>query len=213
MEVPNPSPLLMTQSNSPPPLTQTNLGLKCWTSMMKSTFGRGLSRHANILLLLRQRELKMHHRKGNLRTYQVNGCWVYVGKLLCMQYTQRPLTLIQLPWADTHTESPDAGDFGLIPLTTNLPHVRGCIPFDLGLDLFLNFFMFFIQHWFICRPSDFTVSEDAGIEPRAVATSALTVRRSNHSARSHPHAHLILGLNVLILLICILFKYRTFYVR
>jgi hypothetical protein len=27
-----------------------------------------------------------------------------------------------------------------------------------------------IQHCFICRPSNFTVSEDAGIEPRTVAT-------------------------------------------
>ncbi len=35
-----------------------------------------------------------------------------------------------------------------------------------------------IQHCFICRPSDSTVSEDAGIEPRTVATSEL--------ARSHP---------------------------
>ncbi len=34
--------------------------------------------------------------------------------------------------------------------------------------------------------SNFTVSEDAGIEPRTVATTALTVRRSNHSAKSHP---------------------------
>ncbi len=32
----------------------------------------------------------------------------------------------------------------------------------------------------------FTVSEDAGIELRTVATSALAVRSSNHSARSHP---------------------------
>jgi hypothetical protein len=39
---------------------------------------------------------------------------------------------------------------------------------------------------FICRTSDSTVSEDAGIKPRTVATSALAVRRSNHSARSHP---------------------------
>jgi hypothetical protein len=30
------------------------------------------------------------------------------------------------------------------------------------------------------------MSEDAGIEPRAEATLALTVRRFNHSARSHP---------------------------
>ncbi len=31
------------------------------------------------------------------------------------------------------------------------------------------------------------MSEDAGIEPRTVATTSLAVRRSNHSARSHPH--------------------------
>jgi hypothetical protein len=37
-------------------------------------------------------------------------------------------------------------------------------------------------------PSDDTVSEDAGIEPKTVATSALDVRRSNYSARSHPHS-------------------------
>ncbi len=41
-----------------------------------------------------------------------------------------------------------------------------------------TFLMFFIQHSFICRPSDFAVSEDA----RTVAT--LAVRRSNYSARS-----------------------------
>jgi hypothetical protein len=49
------------------------------------------------------------------------------------------------------------------------------------------FYMYDIQHCFICRPSDSTVSEDAGIEPRTVASTALTVRRSNHSARSHPN--------------------------
>jgi hypothetical protein len=49
------------------------------------------------------------------------------------------------------------------------------------------FLMYFIQHWFICRPSDATVSEMLhGIEPRTVATLALAVRRSTHSARSHP---------------------------
>jgi hypothetical protein len=32
------------------------------------------------------------------------------------------------------------------------------------------FFMYDIQHCFICRPSDSTVSEDAEIEPRTVAT-------------------------------------------
>ncbi len=45
--------------------------------------------------------------------------------------------------------------------------------------------MYYIQHCFICRLSDSTVSEDAGIEPRTVATLALAIRRSNHSARSH----------------------------
>ncbi len=46
--------------------------------------------------------------------------------------------------------------------------------------------MYDIQHCFICRSSDSTVSKDAGIEPRTVASTALAVRRSNHSARSHP---------------------------
>ncbi len=56
---------------------------------------------------------------------------------------------------------------------------------------FLGFFFLFmydIQHCFICRPTDSTVSEDAGVEPGTVATTALAVRRSNHSARSHPHS-------------------------
>jgi hypothetical protein len=48
-------------------------------------------------------------------------------------------------------------------------------------------FLYFVQHCFICRPSDLTVSEDACIEPRTVATSVLAVRRSNHSAKSHPN--------------------------
>jgi hypothetical protein len=49
------------------------------------------------------------------------------------------------------------------------------------------FFMYVIQQCFICRPSNSTVSEEAGIEPRSVATLALTATRSNHSTRSHPH--------------------------
>jgi hypothetical protein len=45
---------------------------------------------------------------------------------------------------------------------------------------FFGFFppMYCIQHCFNCHPSDSTVSDDAGIEPRTVATSALEVRRS-----------------------------------
>jgi hypothetical protein len=46
--------------------------------------------------------------------------------------------------------------------------------------------MYAIQHCFIGRPSDSAVSEDAGMEPRTVATLALTAKRSNRSAKSHP---------------------------
>jgi hypothetical protein len=53
---------------------------------------------------------------------------------------------------------------------------------------FLLFFQYFIQHCFICHLSDSTVSEDAGIGPSIVATSALANRRFNHSARSHLHS-------------------------
>jgi hypothetical protein len=49
------------------------------------------------------------------------------------------------------------------------------------------FFLCTLFNTFICRPSDSTVSEDAGIEHRAVATLALTARRSYHSAGSHTH--------------------------
>jgi hypothetical protein len=45
--------------------------------------------------------------------------------------------------------------------------------------------MYFIQRCFNCRPSDSFVSEDAGIEPRTVATVALAVRRSDLSAGSN----------------------------
>ncbi len=45
-------------------------------------------------------------------------------------------------------------------------------------DIFIEdldfFYVFFIQHCFICRPSNSIVSEDAGIEPRTYATLALT---------------------------------------
>ncbi len=51
---------------------------------------------------------------------------------------------------------------------------------------FFGFFLFmYIQHFFICRPSESIVSENAGIEPRT--TLAVTSRRSNHLARSPLH--------------------------
>ncbi len=40
---------------------------------------------------------------------------------------------------------------------------------------------FYVRTLFICHPPDSAVSEDAGVEPRAVATSALAVRRSGQS--------------------------------
>jgi hypothetical protein len=48
------------------------------------------------------------------------------------------------------------------------------------------FQQYYIQKCFICCPSDSTVSEDAGNEPRTFATSALVVRHSKNFARSHP---------------------------
>jgi hypothetical protein len=60
--------------------------------------------------------------------------------------------------------------------------------------------MYVIQHCFICRPSDSSVTEDAGIKIRTVATFALTVKRSNYSiltARSHPRTRLDLIVEIL----------------
>ncbi len=59
--------------------------------------------------------------------------------------------------------------------------------------MFFRFFllMYVIQYCFICHPSDSTVSEDAGIKPRIIATLALTARRSNnHSAINLIHDHM-----------------------
>jgi hypothetical protein len=39
-----------------------------------------------------------------------------------------------------------------------------------------------INSYYVCRTSDSTVSEDAEIEPRTVATTALAVKRYNHWA-------------------------------
>ncbi len=42
---------------------------------------------------------------------------------------------------------------------------------------FISVFYSTLRHAFICRPSDFTVSEDAGIEPRAFAAAVSAVIR------------------------------------
>ncbi len=67
------------------------------------------------------------------------------------------------------------------PMTVEVPNLA-LTRNETNTSSWLNFFMYFIQHCLICRPSESTVSEDAGIEPRTVATLALTVRRS---VRSH----------------------------
>jgi hypothetical protein len=56
------------------------------------------------------------------------------------------------------------------------------------LNIFLGDFLFIslLYSKLLHRSSDSTVPSDAGIEPWTVATGALAVRRSNHSARSHP---------------------------
>jgi hypothetical protein len=62
------------------------------------------------------------------------------------------------------------------------PHLA---PRFFKMGILLSFIvLYFILHRFIYRPSDSTVSEDAGIKPRTVATSALAVRRSHLSAIS-----------------------------
>jgi hypothetical protein len=73
--------------------------------------------------------------------------------------------------------------------------IQGHLNFEACAYIFLYFFFwggifyifsYYIQHGFICRPSDSTGPSDAGIEPRTVATGALAVRCFNHLARSHP---------------------------
>jgi hypothetical protein len=67
---------------------------------------------------------------------------------------------------------------------------------NLGIVIFVNsraplkslwICIYFIQHCFIRRPSDSTVPEDAGNEPRTGATLLLVVRRSNHSGSQDYH--------------------------
>jgi hypothetical protein len=71
-------------------------------------------------------------------------------------------------------------------------------------DHFLDFFIkYFSLHCFICHPSDSTVPEDAGIEPRTVVilwlwrSHVLTTRLDliNHSARSHLQVHVQVNLD------------------
>jgi hypothetical protein len=68
--------------------------------------------------------------------------------------------------------------------------ISGCLPWSfllhpkqIPMDLFFECTL--LNSASSGRPLDSTVSEDAGIEPRIVATLALAVRRSNQAVRSH----------------------------
>ncbi len=80
--------------------------------------------------------------------------------------------------------------------STCSPQVRTTSVYRGRFYFYFLFFMFVIQHCFICRPSDSNVSEDAGIRLRTVMTLALTARLSNHSARSQPQEDYWMLLNI-----------------
>ena len=54
------------------------------------------------------------------------------------------------------------------------------INFLRGVFRFVHILYVQFQQCLICRPSDSTVSEDDGFEPRDIAMFALAARRSNH---------------------------------
>ncbi len=60
------------------------------------------------------------------------------------------------------------------------PGLRSVLAAPENKDFWFSLYVYCILYCFICRPSDSTVSEYAGMEPRTVATSALAVRRSYH---------------------------------
>ncbi len=105
------------------------------------------------------------------RAASTSGLWSAV----CQWNNQLKLTVLGLPFYRYLNLDPWTSHFTLFFFQRGI------------FKDFSSFFMYFIQHCFICRPSDSTVSEDAGIDqPRTVATLALTARRCNLSARSNP---------------------------
>jgi hypothetical protein len=64
--------------------------------------------------------------------------------------------------------------------------LKGTVLRDLSVKIrLISLVLSVLQRCFLCHLSDSTVSEDAGIEPRTVATLAFLVGRFNHSARSY----------------------------
>jgi hypothetical protein len=74
-------------------------------------------------------------------------------------------------------------------LTSDRCKDKGEGSLNIKCDFFSRFLQYFIQHCFICRPSDLIVSEDAVIEPRFRhwLSDALTNRLDliHNSARFH----------------------------
>jgi hypothetical protein len=98
--------------------------------------------------------------------------------------TSQPLQLLNTP----HIHLSTALRFisNQFPLSSDIERLRENIGYVVSV---LKEDFLVLQHCFICRPSDSALSEDVGIEPRTVATSALTtVSRSNQSARSYPRS-------------------------
>ncbi len=121
------------------------------------------------------------------------NCPVHLFDALCVQ-PQRPIAVENWPNTASCLAYLEGGGGAMIctmigqqnrqPWRNVLSRRR-----ELNRGIFCNFLcMYIIQHCFICRLSDSTVSENAGIEPRKVVSSALAVRRSSHSATSHPQA-------------------------
>ncbi len=114
------------------------------------------------------------------KTVVVNNVWDSGGTLIQAVFRNRINWFrirIQHFWLNT---DPDPDSIRIEGLMTKNWKIFYFFSFLVFWGFFFYFFSYYIQHCFICRPSDSTVPTDAGIEPRTVAIGALTVRRSNH---------------------------------
>ncbi len=99
-----------------------------------------------------------------------------IHTLLIAVYIFSPCECTSLPHASVHP----------FPVSTYIPSPYRYTPLYnvffkiIFWGIWFDIFSYYIQHYFIYRPSDSTVPTDAGIKPRTIATSALAVRCSNH---------------------------------